>query len=164
MMDGRFPNGATLADVGGGTGVAAHEAFRLAPPGAYVRRVVLDAQRGMLVRGARGSSPASATEWVRGTGSRLPLADGSVDLVLSLGVLCCMESADVPRAVSELHRVVRPGGYCLLGLPRGWAAFAEPLFVSAGFRRAAQQRPGRVLYQRPPLPPVPTAVARSKPI
>jgi hypothetical protein len=60
-----------------------------------------------------------------------------------------MEESDVPRAISELYRVTRPGGYCLLGVPKGWAGFTDPLFRSAGYEIVLQQRPGRVLYQRP---------------
>jgi SAM-dependent methyltransferase len=45
---------------------------------------------------------------VRGDMERLPLADGSADVVLSECVLCLSES--LPRALAETHRVLRPGG------------------------------------------------------
>ena len=153
MMEGRTPAAGTLVDVGGGTGVGTREAVRTAPAGAYARCVVLDPQRGMLLRGSRKWKPGPAIAWVRGAGDRLPLPDASVDLLVSFGVLCCMEESDVPRAVSELFRVTRAGGFCLLGVPKGWAAFTDPLFRGAGFSAVRQQRPGRVLYQRPPPSP-----------
>jgi SAM-dependent methyltransferase len=149
MLDGRTPRAGILADVGGGTGVGTEEALRTAPAGTYARCVVLDPQRGMLLRARRNGRGPSPIHRVRGSGDRLPLADACVDVVISFGVLCCMEDADVPRAVSELGRILRPGGYCLLGVPLGWAEFTEPLFRTAGFRVVDQQRPGRALYQRP---------------
>jgi len=129
--------------------VATDEAVRSAPPGAYARCAVVDPQRGMLARGSRTNDPPFAAARVRGTGARLPFADASADVLLSLGVLCCMEESDVARAVSELWRVARPGGHCVLGIPRGWAEFCDPLFRTAGFEVVARLRPGRVLYRRP---------------
>jgi ubiquinone/menaquinone biosynthesis C-methylase UbiE len=122
------------------------EAVRVAAKGSYSRCIGLDPQLGMLRRGARGSVTADR---VRGTGSQIPLADGSAEVVLSLGVLCCMQGSDVSRAVSELWRIARPCGYCLLGVPRGWHATTDPLFRAVGFGHVAQPRPGRALYQRP---------------
>lgn len=40
----------------------------------------------------------------------LPLATGTFDVVLCLGVLCTVPPADRPRLVGELRRVVRDGG------------------------------------------------------
>jgi SAM-dependent methyltransferase len=42
---------------------------------------------------------------------RLPLADASVDVVVSTGVLCSVD--DPPRALAEARRVLRPGGRLL---------------------------------------------------
>jgi SAM-dependent methyltransferase len=39
---------------------------------------------------------------------RLPFPDGSFDTVVSTGVFCSVDEAD--RALSEVHRVLRPGG------------------------------------------------------
>jgi ubiquinone/menaquinone biosynthesis C-methylase UbiE len=149
LMDGRTSAGGTLVDVGGGIGVGAEEALRVAPVGAYARVVELDPQRAMLVRGTLRRKTHPLPTWLCGSGAHLPLADGSADLLLSFGVLCCMAESDVPRAISELYRVARPGGYCLLGVPRSWASFTGPLFRSAGFRWVAELRPGRALYERP---------------
>jgi ubiquinone/menaquinone biosynthesis C-methylase UbiE len=43
-----------------------------------------------------------------GTADELPAADGSFDAVVVSGLLCSV--ADVPAALAEFHRVLRPGG------------------------------------------------------
>lgn len=148
MLDGRTPHAGTLVDVGSGIGVGTEEAVRLAPVGAYTVTMVLDPQRGMLLRARPRGGDGPATPRVLANGYRLPLADACADVVLSLGVLCCMRASDVPRAVAELARVARPGGYCVLGVPVGWAPTTEPLFSAAGFTPVHALRPGRVLYRR----------------
>jgi ubiquinone/menaquinone biosynthesis C-methylase UbiE len=45
---------------------------------------------------------------VDGTADELPAADGSFDAVVVSGLLCSV--ADAPAALSEFHRVLRPGG------------------------------------------------------
>jgi SAM-dependent methyltransferase len=45
------------------------------------------------------------------------ISDGSVDAVWSSHNLEHLEPHDVPRALSEFHRVLRPGGLLLLTLP-----------------------------------------------
>ena len=149
MLDGRTPQGGTLLDVGGGTGVGTDEAIRRAPSDAYARRIVLEPQRGMLERAARRQRGRSGPDLIRAEGSGLPFGDGTIDVLLSLGVLCCMTESTVAPAVSELWRVLRPGGYCVVGVPKRWSEVSDPLFRTKGFRPVAQLRPGRTLYQRP---------------
>src|SRR6516162_9163053 len=43
-----------------------------------------------------------------GTAAELPAADGEFDAVVVSGLLCSV--ADVPAALAEFHRVLRPGG------------------------------------------------------
>jgi SAM-dependent methyltransferase len=148
MMDGLTPRSGTLVDVGSGIGVGTEEAVRVAPAGTYAVTVLLEPQRGMLLHTRRGRAPSPGAERILAAGDRLPFADASVDVLLSLGVLCCMRATDVPRAVSELSRVARPGGYCVLGVPPGWAPTTDPLFAAAGFTAVRSLRPGRVLYRR----------------
>src|SRR5690606_22817138 len=53
----------------------------------------------------------------RGSILDIPLADGSLDLVLCLDVIEHIPLADHRRAVWELHRVLRPGGVMLATIP-----------------------------------------------
>jgi ubiquinone/menaquinone biosynthesis C-methylase UbiE len=141
-----WPQAGTLVDVGAGTGVAAEEAVRLAPPGAFSRILLLDPQVGMLQR-ARSQVPGG--DRVRADACRLPLPDATADLLLSFGVLCCMTEAAVPDAVRESFRVVRPGGRLVFAVPRIRGAVDEPRFLAVGFRRIASPRVGWAIYQRP---------------
>ena len=49
-----------------------------------------------------------------GTADELPAADGSFDAVVVSGLLCSV--ADVPAALAEFHRVLRPGGATVTGM------------------------------------------------
>jgi len=100
---------ASVLDVGTGAG---HLSFALAP---LARRVVaLDSSPGMLatVRQAAAARHLTQIETCEGSADALPFADASFDLV------CSRYSAhhwlDVPRALAQLRRVVRPEGFLLL--------------------------------------------------
>lgn len=99
----RLAAGNRVLDVGCGTGVLAREAaVRCGPRGAVTG---LDPGAGMLAVAAR---QAPALEWRRGTAEALPFADGAFDAVLSQFAL--MFFAERGRALSEMLRVLRPGG------------------------------------------------------
>ncbi len=150
MLAGRVAPASVLVDVGAGTGVGAEEAVRLAPRGTYRRSVLLDPQVDMLRGRPRAPTAADRPDAVVADGAALPLADGSVDVLLSLGVLCCMAEEAVPRAVRETYRVLRPGGLAVVAVPKRRGDQDDPLFRELGFERLACLRPGRSLYQRPP--------------
>ena len=57
---------------------------------------------------AEGERLARTVRLIRGSAERLPLADGSVDAVVSTLVLCSVDELD--RALGEVLRVLRPGG------------------------------------------------------
>jgi ubiquinone/menaquinone biosynthesis C-methylase UbiE len=141
-----WPHGGLLVDVGAGTGVAAGEALRLAPPGTFSRIVLVDPQRGML---ERATGRGTGVERVRGDAARLPLPDGVADLVLSFGVLCCMTEAAIPSAIAESWRVVRRGGRLVFAVPRTRGDVDDPRFRSVGFRPVADPRAGWKVYEKP---------------
>jgi SAM-dependent methyltransferase len=102
-------SGETVLDIGSGGGIdtilAAH---RVGPDGAAMG---LDVVEQMLER-ARGhaaeSGVAGWTEFISGEMEDIPLPDGSVDVVISNGVLNL--SARKSRALAEIFRVLGPGG------------------------------------------------------
>lgn len=53
----------------------------------------------------------------RGSADRLPFADASFDAAVSMDVLCHRSIPDHRGALTEIRRVLRPGGALLLNLP-----------------------------------------------
>ena len=94
-------------DVCCGTGDLALELRRRVGPAGRV--VGLDFSAPMLALAARKPTVAGATvEWLEGNALELPFGDASFDAAtVGFGV---RNVADVPRAIREMARVVRPGG------------------------------------------------------
>lgn len=100
------PPGSGL-DVGCGTGVLAE---RLA--GAGYRMVGVDPSEGMLEIMRRRTT---AVEPVQGSGTELPFADHSFDVVLTVAVMHHIaDPSDVRRTLAEMVRVARPEGRILI--------------------------------------------------
>lgn len=90
-----------VVEIGAGTGA------NLAVYGPGVRRLVLvEPDPAMLERLARRAAGKATV--VAGSAARLPLADDSVDAVVSTLVLCSVDRVDA--ALAEILRVLRPGG------------------------------------------------------
>lgn len=101
--------GETVLDIGSGGGVDTILAAGLVGPGG--RAIGLDIIEDMLERGRRHTAEAGVdgwTEFVLGAMEDIPLPDGSVDVVISNGVLNL--SARKSRALAEIFRVLGPGG------------------------------------------------------
>ena len=100
--------GETVLDLGSGAGYDAFRAAEAVGPSGTV--IGVDMTAAMLARARRAALERglSNVRFVEGTLEDLPLADASVDVVISNCVvnLC----ADVPRVLGEAHRVLRPGG------------------------------------------------------
>lgn len=115
--------GKRVLDLGcftGGRGVAWIERYGLSHLyGVDVADVFIDAAREFA---ARRSAPA---EFRVAFAESLPLEDGSVDAVLSFDVLEHVQ--DVPAALAECYRVLRPGGVCLLVFPGYFQPFEHHL-------------------------------------
>lgn len=101
--------GQTVLDVGSGGGIdTILAAKRVGPQG---RAIGLDPLPEMLERARTHAEQAGVggwTEFVEGDMEAIPLADASVDVVVSNGVINL--SARKGRAMAEIHRVLRPGG------------------------------------------------------
>jgi ubiquinone/menaquinone biosynthesis C-methylase UbiE len=113
--------------------------------------MLLDAQPAMLarakerMRGPRRPTPAP----LLADAVTLPFRDGSIDLVVSLGLLCCLTEAGADAAAREAWRVVRSGGLVALAVPRWRGAADEARHAALGFRRVDGGRPGRAVFQKP---------------
>jgi SAM-dependent methyltransferase len=97
----------TILDVGTGTGTAARMAL-----GDGRRVIGLDAAPGML---EIARQHASGVELIEADFSRIPLGDGSVDVVLAVHAL--LFATDRVGALGEWRRVTAPGGRVSLSVP-----------------------------------------------
>ena len=102
--------GEQVLDIGAGPGLLALDLARLV--GEQGRVVGLDLAPAMVETAARRLSGLTHAEVRLGDALALDLADGSFDAVVSTQVYEYV--ADMPRALSELHRVLRPGGRALI--------------------------------------------------
>ena len=106
---GRFER---ALDIGCGTGELARQVARHYP---RLRVVATDFTAAMVVR-ASGSTPdpreRRRLDFGRATALRLPFADGAFDLVTNAFVL--RNLSDLPAALAEMRRVLRPGGVLLM--------------------------------------------------
>jgi demethylmenaquinone methyltransferase/2-methoxy-6-polyprenyl-1,4-benzoquinol methylase len=109
MMDWLAPrSGQRLLDVAGGTGDVAFRFLKRAPGASAV---VCDMTEPMLIEGrkrAEADKLAERLDWVVGDAMALPFADSSFDVyTISFGI---RNVTDIPAALREAHRVLRPGG------------------------------------------------------
>lgn len=120
-----------VVDVGCGSGRLVHA---VAPPDAQV--VAIDRHLPATGTPARGRVAADS--------SQLPLATGSVDLVLALDML---EHVDDETAMAEIRRILRPGGRLVVTVPAfSWLwSFRD---VDAGHRRRYTRNHAVALLRR----------------
>jgi SAM-dependent methyltransferase len=133
------PRDGVWVDLGCGEGPLA---FALAELSEAVL-VLVDPDREALLRAVAKAGElglSRRTVAVPGRAERLPLADGSVDLVVSRGSIFFWE--DRPAGVREVHRVLRPGGKAMLGggLGRTYPPWARREFIRR--RRESVRRRG----------------------
>ena len=77
---------------------------------------------------ARRNSPQGTHSLVQSDVRRLPFHDGSFDFVYTMGTI--EHIREYEAAVREIHRVLRPGGRAVIGVPHRWNVFLRPLLVS----------------------------------
>ena len=101
-------SGERVIDLGCGAGIDTLLAARLVSPGGNA--IGLDTLPEMLAQGEANARDGGITnvEWLRGELESIPLPDASVDVAISNGVLNL--SPRKGRAMSEIFRVLRPGG------------------------------------------------------
>ena len=103
-----LPAGATVADVGCGGGMdLLLAAWHVGPTGRAIGVDMTPEMRAQAQAGARALALAQV-EVKDGDATQLPVDAGSVDVVISNGVLNLVPHKD--RAIAEIARVLRPGG------------------------------------------------------
>lgn len=100
--------GEAVLDLGCGAGLdSVLAARRVGPTG---RVVGVDATAEMVAKARTGAAAAGVANaaFHHGEAERLPVADGTVDVVISNGVFnLCL---DKPKVLAEVYRVLKPGG------------------------------------------------------
>jgi arsenite methyltransferase len=102
--------GDRILDVGCGPGFYVSELLETVGPEGFVTGV--DGSKPMLAISAKRCEGHSNVAFHEGDATALPVEDASFDRALSVQVLEYV--ADIPAALAELHRVLRPGGRVLL--------------------------------------------------
>jgi SAM-dependent methyltransferase len=80
---------------------------------------------GPTVRQARDAFPDGGLHAAVADVRRLPFRDGSFDAVYSMGTIEHFRESET--ALREIHRVLRPGGRAVVGVPNRWDPFLRPL-------------------------------------
>jgi demethylmenaquinone methyltransferase/2-methoxy-6-polyprenyl-1,4-benzoquinol methylase len=151
--------GETIVDCAGGTGDMARRFARMARRaqqrrgGRAARILVVDYNAEMVAAGRqKGSEPEIA--WAVGDAQRLPLADASADAyVIAFGI---RNVTDVPAALREARRVLKPGGRFLClefsrpiteALQRAYDAYSFKVIPEVGARVAGDREAYQYLVE-----------------
>ncbi len=81
------------------------------------------------IRAARATLDGHGPGFVQSDVRAIALRDASVDLVYSMGTI--EHFAEYATAVAEIHRVLKPGGRAIIGVPNKLDPFLRPLLVQA---------------------------------
>lgn len=103
--------GDTVVDIGCGNGMLTAELARAVGPEGRV--IGVDPSAHMRKPAAARCGEFDWVEIVEGAADALPLADGAADKAVSVQVFEYL--SDIPAAVAETHRVLRPGGRLTIG-------------------------------------------------
>jgi ubiquinone/menaquinone biosynthesis C-methylase UbiE len=140
-----LPSGGAVVDVGCGTGTFA---IGLAAGRPDAKVIGIDGDPEILAR-ARTKSGADPVEWRDGLAGELPLPDGSADVMTMSLVLHHLLPGQKREAMTEIRRVLRPGGSFQIA---DWGAPHDPAMSAIfylsqaidGFERTAEHRAGRL--------------------
>jgi len=98
--------GEGVLDIGSGPGLLANEMAALVGPNG--RACGIDISEDMLAMSRKRCADKPWTEFKKSDATNLPYPDSSFDAAVSTQVYEYV--ADIPQALAELYRVIRPGG------------------------------------------------------
>jgi SAM-dependent methyltransferase len=105
---GRLEPGERVVDLGCGAGTDSLVAAQMVGPNGHVTSIDMTPQMLDKARAAAAEMGATNIDFVEGEIEHLPLADGSVDVVISNGVIDLVPDKDA--VFGEIYRVLKPGG------------------------------------------------------
>jgi arsenite methyltransferase len=105
---GRLESGERVADLGCGAGTDTLVAAQMVGPEGSVTGIDMTPEMLAKARTAKGELGVTNVELVEGEIERLPFEDGTVDVVISNGVIDLVPDKDAVFA--EIFRVLKPGG------------------------------------------------------
>ena len=108
MLVAELREGETVLDLGSGGGIDVLLSARRVGERGFVYGVDMTDEMLALARANAATAGAENVEFVRGVIEDLPLPDAAVDVVISNCVVNL--SPDKPAVLSEMYRVLRPGG------------------------------------------------------
>jgi demethylmenaquinone methyltransferase/2-methoxy-6-polyprenyl-1,4-benzoquinol methylase len=130
--------GELIIDCAGGTGDMARRFWRRAEAararrGGQAARVVVIDFNGAMVEAGRARLGHGGPIWMVGDAQRLPMADGAADAYsIAFGL---RNVTDVPRALAEARRILKPGGrFLCLEFSRPVAAAVRAGYDAYSFR------------------------------
>jgi SAM-dependent methyltransferase len=113
FMLGPIEPGETVVDVGSGSGFDSLIASTLVGPEGRVTGVDMTEEMLNKARAGAKSMGANHVDFREGFAEKLPLPDGSADVVISNGVLNL--TPDKAKTLNEWARILRPGGRLYIG-------------------------------------------------
>jgi arsenite methyltransferase len=105
---GRLENGERVADLGCGAGTDSLVAAQMVGQSGHVTSIDMTPEMLEKARAAMAELELTNVDFLEGEIERLPLANESVDVVISNGVIDLVPDKDA--VFSEIFRVLRPGG------------------------------------------------------
>lgn len=133
-----------VLDIGCGDGALA---VALARGGAQITGLDVDPLM-LAAAGRRARDETIELQLVEGRAEALPFPSETFDRVVAVAVLCFVR--DTERAMSEIARVLKPGGHVVLGELGRWNSWAairrvkgwlrDPTWKAVGFRSASELR------------------------
>ena len=105
---GRLEPGERVADLGCGAGTDTLVAAQMVAPDGFVTGIDMTPEMLAKARTAQGELGVTNVDFVEGEIERLPFEDGTVDVVISNGVIDLVPDKDA--VFDEIFRVLKPGG------------------------------------------------------